>query len=106
MLFRSQATHAPSPLPAGFTCPSVRLCIEAHGSGVATTTTPAGTKPWTPAPLGLPLPRFPLTVLGCASASLCVVGDQRGDLYTGTSAGRPRAAGPSRSPGLRVPQVR
>jgi hypothetical protein len=66
-----------------FTCVSASFCIGPDGAGVISSTSPAGENGWTVTPIHLPVPGSSMSAAGCASASLCVAGDSRGDLFTG-----------------------
>lgn len=75
---------------SSFVCVSAKFCIGPESSSthpsVESSTNPAGMNTWTSTLIKTPVPGFPITTVGCASASLCVADDGRGDLYTG----RPR----------------
>jgi len=70
-----------------FTCVSARLCVGPWSSGsetgVISSTNPADQDAWTVTEIKPPVPGYLMSAVGCASASLCVAGDGRGNLYVG-----------------------
>jgi hypothetical protein len=76
------APRAPLFGATGLACPSVRLCVAVGSSGIVTSTLPTGgPAAWKRA--NVKTPGTPEQI-SCASASLCVVTDDNGNILTST----------------------